>query len=86
MALRAVKVPFSRSRPAGKAMPACKNTQPLRTQKVLLRGQPCAWDRKPSAEPYAYSKTLMVIKAIHGRYTMILREWAGMSRSVSPMR
>lgn len=67
MALRAVRTPFSRSQPAGKAIPAWKNTQTLRIQKVLLCVQPCAWDRVSSAEPYAYSKTLIAIIAIHGR-------------------
>ena len=67
-------------------MPAWKNTQTLRIQKVLDCVQPCAWDRVSSAEPYAYSETLMAIMAIHGRYTMSLREWPRMSRSVSPTR
>lgn len=31
-----VEYPLSRSQPAGKAMPAWKNTQTLRIQKVLL--------------------------------------------------
>ncbi len=53
---------------------------------MLLCVQPCAWDKVSSAEPYAYSKTLMAIMAIHGRYTMIVREWPRMSRSVSPRR
>jgi len=86
MALRAVRTPFSRSQPAGKAMPAWKKTQTLRIQKVLLCVQPWAWDRVSSAEPYAYSKTLMAIMVIQGRYTMSLRECPRMSRSVSPMR
>ncbi len=74
MAVRAVSRPFSRSQPAGKAMPAWKKTQTLRIQKVLLCVHPWAWDRVSSADPYAYSKTLMAIMAIHGRYTMSLRE------------
>ncbi len=67
IARRAVRMPFSRIQPAGKAMPAWKKTQMLRIQKVLLCVQPCALDRVSSAEPYAYSKTLIAIMAIHGR-------------------
>ncbi len=67
IARRAVRMPFSRSQPAGKAMPAWKNTQTLRIQKVLDWVQPCACERVSSAEPYAYSKTLIAIMAIHGR-------------------
>ena len=86
IARRAVRMPRSRSQPAGKATPAWKNTQTLRIQKVLLCVQPCALDSVSSAEPYAYSKTLIAIMAIHGRYTMMSREWPRMSRSVSPIR
>lgn len=48
-------------------MPAWKNTQTLRIQKVLLWVQPCASESVSSAEPNAYSDTLMAIIAIHGR-------------------
>ncbi len=51
MARRAVRMPRSRSHPAGKAMPAWKNTQTLRIQNVLLWVQPCAFDKVSSAEP-----------------------------------
>lgn len=51
IAARAVRIPFSRSHPAGKAIPAWKNTQTLRIQKVLLWVQPCASESVSSAEP-----------------------------------
>ena len=66
-------MPFSRSQPAGKATPAWKNTQTLRIQKVLLLVQPCAVESVSSADPYAYSKTLMAIMATHGSTTMSVR-------------
>ncbi|CAM2973498.1 hypothetical protein STAL104432_09765 [Streptomyces albus] len=67
IALRAVSRPRSRSQPAGKATPAWKNTQTLRIQKVSLRLQWCAWESVSSAEPKAYSDTLIAIIASQGR-------------------
>ncbi len=66
--------PFSRNQPAGKATPAWKNTQTLRIQNVFDCVQPCAWDSVSSAEPYAYSKTLIAIIASHGSQIISLRE------------
>ena len=86
IAFRAVRIPFSRIQPVGNEIPAWKNVHTLRIQKVLLVLQPCLAERTSSADPYAYSKTLMAIIATHGRYTMNLREWPRSSRSVSPTR
>ena len=86
MARLAVSIPFSRIQPAGNAIPAWKKTQTLRIQKVLLCVQPCASERIPPPNRMRTRTTLMAIIAAHGRYTMSLREWPRMSRSVSPTR
>jgi hypothetical protein len=59
-------IPFSRSRPAGNAIPAWNTAQMLTSQNVWVSVQPCWCSRVFSAAPKPYSNTLTPIMASQG--------------------